>query len=203
MDSGGAIIMTEVADFVETLEKDLKKLLSDFDLEIYEDFTISRPILTQAVIASKQAMIDVRMAYPYTVTGLKHISNLCYWIMKLKPISGSALKFSGERISDIAINEKIALYWGLQTILGAIRADQLKELLENSGPNLHRYGYVVRFFLNENIYRSVTTQHQIPGTSKFTETVHYCRFKKMTAVNLYETFMQLIMAVQMAPALGR
>jgi hypothetical protein len=179
------------------LEKELTKLLRDFDLQSYEGFTISRPVLMQIVHSSREAVQDIRNSYPHTVSGLKHISNLCYWIMRLKPVNSSALKRKGRRISDVAINEKIALYWALQKILRSIKEEKLRELVTNSKPNIARFRYVVRFFLKEDLYTSISEKQQIKGTSKFVETVHHCRFKKITAINLYETFMQLIMSVQM------
>jgi hypothetical protein len=137
----------------------------------------------------------LRNTYPYTAAGLKHISNVTYWIMRIKPINEDLLKVDQRRAVDFTINEKIAMLWAMQNILKSVRENRLRELICDTDQNRRSLEAFLGYFFNSDLYTTIDSGEPVAGTSKFKETVHYCRFKKITAINLYEMFMQIIMAV--------
>jgi hypothetical protein len=198
----------EVADYVLDLQNDFKRiLLSDFrvqtvevrlDDNAIENLTLNVLVISDIVHSAEQAMHDLRNSYPHTISMLKYISNVCYWIIRLKPVNCNFLMRDNTRITDIRINEKLALYWGLFQILKCIKDSKLVELVEGTPENMQKFCSVVLFFLETNLYSTVTDRGELADTSKYKETVHYSRYKKVTAINIYEMFMHLIVTLRFA-----
>ena len=173
--------------FVAELLRDLDKWIAYCKIEPASPDYISIKGLVQVVGRSKMSMEDMRNHYPKSITNLKFISNVMFWIIMLKPISPIAFSKDGKIVDLPNINEHIALIWGIHTMKNFIKAGKLSEVVSNKEKNVIR---AERFIDN---YLKVPIYDDNPSTTKFNETKYYLRYKRYTAVNIYESFMYILL----------
>lgn len=200
-----AKIERAIADFSASLRKDIiSDMKHAFRWDCYiiggnssginHNLTIKSPVIYEVCRSTQQAMGDLRNVYPGTVTTVKYISNVCFWIVKLKPINENMMVRNGDVRLDLWINEKIALSWGIRKLLIAVQTDNLRELIPKE--ELRQFIKITDHYIDENMFTSVSNGSPIDTSDKFTETVHNTRYKKTTSINFYEMFMHLIVAHQ-------
>jgi|GEM_PF-4676176 len=183
----------ETIDLTKYLRDELTTILvRDFDLNIIKDLTICKPVVVQVVQSAQQAMNDMRNGYPNSISLIKYIANVCFWIIKLKPINVNLLMTKeGRRCADVMINEKAAIFWGLRRILDGVEKGKLNEILPATQGNILATRKIVDFYLKTNMFKKADGT-DVANTTKFEETIHYCRYKKITSIYVYEIFMHLI-----------
>ncbi len=167
------------------------QLKREFGYDVWEGVTISHRILAEISISSIQSIGDMRNSYPHTVSSIKYISNIAFWIVKLKPIMINALVVAeaGEKprcVSDSKINEKIAFIWLLHKICRLTKDGQFKEIIDDSEKSMLILKNFVQNYISGNMYKNVADGQPVDLSSKFNETVHNSRYKKITAINIYE-----------------
>jgi hypothetical protein len=176
-----------------TSERDIAKLAAR--LELLPDVGVSLDCLSEIAKSSHGAMADMRNRYPNSVAMVKYISNVMFWIIKLKPINPCALESisTGELHEVSNINEHIALLWGMHRIVEAVKKNKMPELIYGTPEYVANVEQAMRGYMARDIYFSSSTWQPVTGTNKYSETLYYLRFKKVTAVNIYETIVHLIL----------
>src|SRR3989304_9377296 len=184
-----------VAVLSKQLLEDFETILTeDFKLALLDDSAIAPAVIWDVVDSTFQAMEDMRHQYPYSITIIKFISNLMFWTMRLKPISSCGLLDKGDIVNVPDINEHLAIYWGMHKITEAVKTGQLLELVNATPETIDGFRKVVVYYLSRDLYKNLKTGEPIRDTRKYNETVYYSRYKKTTAVNIYEVIMHLIVA---------
>lgn len=125
--------------------------------------------------------------------------------MKLKPLNNVLLvdKDSGQEVDFPDINEHVALYWAMTRVAHAVKSNQLVEVVSYTEENLALFRSVVVFYYKYGFFRSLGDKTPIAESVKVDEMTHNLRYKKFTAVNIYEIFCHLILpfrAVKSVPA---
>ena len=184
-----------IARLAAELDQEFNFLLRhDFRLEPLAPVCISHVAIFDVARSSFQAISDLRNQYPNTLSLLKYISNVMFWIVKLKPINSSALIAGDDLVIVEDVNEQLAVYWGMKKFVQAVDHGKLAEIIDPSPKNKRRVHKVIRTYLTENIYRKPGTKVEIPNTVKYDETIFYLRYKKITAVNIYEMMLHMVVA---------
>ena len=135
----------------------------------------------------------MRHRYPFSVSIVKYISNTIFWLIKLKPINACGLTAidSGCLAEVRDINEQIALYWGMEMMLRAVTTNYIPELITSSPENVKNVRAIMYSYIKNNVYFD-KKGFPMEGTQKYKETVYYFRYKKFTAVNIYEMIVHMI-----------
>lgn len=187
----------ELEEFTHHLKQHLKQILSDrFSYGTIEGFWISDDVLLDAVYNANRALRDWRHHYSGNVTVLKYVSNVVFWISNLKPIYPAGLTKKGQRCEHKSINEELALMWAVATIRSDIEEGNLQEVISAKEENIHIFDMLIKRYVNDNIYRKTTIEEHDEVCTKYEETIHHLRYKKFTAINLYEILMHLIVPFQ-------
>lgn len=189
----------EVADFVGDLFDQFVYILQDvYELDFDQQEIICLQSLTEIVVATQESFEDARAKYPYNISAIKLVSLLTFWIIKLKPINNGRLlsKKTGEKVDFPDVNEQIAIYYAILQISQFVVSGQLKEIIspqEDTVANLKR---MITFYYKVGFYRDLNAGDEmspVQGSEKIREVIHNLRFKRFTAVNIYEILTHIIL----------
>ena len=184
----------DIARISATLEEELREILvHDFRVRAPEFAWHSPQTLADVVTSAHRAMEDMRNHFSGSISIIKHISNIMFWLIKLKPINGSNLSADGYYLDAADVNERIALYWGMATTLDVIEAEKLSELVPAKDADKVRR--IFDYYLFSDMY-GPKGRTKGERTTKFAETTFYFRFKKVTAINIYEMFLHMFVSLK-------
>ena len=77
---------------VQTIETNLRDETGE---DTVENLTLNVTVLGEIVHSSAEAMHHLRNSYQHTISMLKYPSNVCYWIIRLKPVNCNFLMLRG------------------------------------------------------------------------------------------------------------
>lgn len=192
-------ISEDVIKFADNLEIQIKSILEkDFGFKVIDGLTIDRHVVLDVAIRVEMAMKDMRNIFKSTISMLKYIGNAAFWVLKLKPINTNTLLKDGKIVSSKQINERVALAYSLKSVYNAILQDNLREIVtadefqENSDFR-KKFNKLIQFYLVNNVYRNSETLVPKAGSQKFNETAYNFRYKKISAVNIYEMLTHMVL----------
>lgn len=186
------------------LDEELVSILkTSFRLRGDPDDWISVHVLSEVCYQSRLSLKDFRHRYPYNITALKYLSVVCFWIIKLKPLNVEGFRDeNGRKMGVPNINERVAVNWLLMNVCALAKSKQINEITDG----LDRFDDLlvesVKFHKNESIYdedepkRSRDLPLDYSAETKSHETAYYMRFKKMTAINIYESLIHLLIPIK-------
>jgi hypothetical protein len=192
----------DAKELAGSLYSDIVQILED-DWGLYpiSDLTISLHTLFEVAHATERAMTDLRLQYPKNITMIKYIATVAFWIIRCKPINSFLADQDGAAVDAPDINEHIALSWALLSLVKSARQGVLRELIRPTRRNLSNLDRIITYYKNGSIYRNVKTGIPVPDTTKYKETIYYFRYKKITAVFIYEILVHLLVSYKaLSPA---
>ncbi|WP_138511611.1 hypothetical protein [Maricaulis alexandrii] len=197
------------ADAVESAKVLAKMLRTDFEHILTNSLGLMPARLgwassrTMADVArqSIQSMKDYRHRYPFAVSPLKYISVITFWIVKLKPINVMAFKRNGRWVESTNLNERVAYIWMRDKILQAAQSGDLKGFLASDESIVLAIENMFETIENETLYEEGDSDSVDPDDNRLRnnkqyETLYYLRFKKITAINIYESILHLLLPIK-------
>lgn len=186
----------QISRLSATLERDFEKILrNSFGMNIPDHCWVCSTTMAEVADSTCSSYIDARNRYPYSISYLKQIAITTFWIVKLKPINNVMLfdKNSGKAVDFPDINEAVAIYWCMMKLSSAIKNEKLSEVVTGSPENMKNVRETIIFYYQSGFYRNVETHEPIVDSNKADELTFNLRFKKFTAVNIYEVLCHLIL----------
>ena len=187
------------------LEEQFAEILGDrFGLDMPPDLWVCGSTMHEVVEATRNSYQDGRHHYPFSITLLKQIAINAFWIVKLKPINNIMIfdKATGCKANFPDVNETVAMYWAIARVAQAIKSDKLSEVITNTPANRALFLKIIDFYCNHGFYRSLEDQSTVDGSYKIDELIHNLRYKKFTAVNIYEVITHLILPFRAATVMS-
>jgi hypothetical protein len=182
-------------DLAESLRTDILRMLrEDWGLEPVPLMSISNQAIFEVTKSVDEAIKDFRHQYYKNVATIKYIATVMFWIIRCKPVNTCLYEADGTLVDAPGINEHIALSWGLQKIILFAREGKMRELIAPTRRNLANLEKIIHYYRNGDIYRSVTTGKRIHNTTKYSETIYYFQYKKITSVYIYEILLHLLVS---------
>lgn len=186
------------------LEEQFTEILTKtFGVILPERYWICQSTLLEVAEATRASYEDGRHHYPFSISLLKQIAINAFWIVKLKPLNNVMMldRDTKDEIDFPDINEQVALYWAMTRVAHAVKSGHLNEVVSFSEENMALFRSVVVFYYTHGFFRNTTDFKPIPESVKVDEMTHNLRYKKFTAVNIYEVFCHLILPFRAVKAI--
>ena len=120
---------------------------------------------------------------------------MAFWVIKLKPLNSLGLRKDGVPVECSDINERMTLRWVQMTIWTLIEQNKIPEILPRDDAIKASVNHIFDSYFNEDLFgRSADPED--PGSKKSYETGYYMRYKKMTAINIYESLVHLFLPIK-------
>lgn len=165
-----------------------------------QEFWLSTEALDQVVYQSNKSLTDFRHRYPFSITAFKHLSIIAFWIIKLKPINTLGLKRNGNLVDYPEMNETFALTWLIQSVIDHVENNRVPEFIESTETSKKMVTEMFTCFQNDLIYSNDNEEQNGDmrdfENNKFYETRYYMRYKKMTAINIYESIISMLLPIK-------
>ncbi len=180
----------------EMLEKHfLDILVNHFEVEPVEDDWLCTETLAEVAFQAVSSTNDFRHRYPHSVTAIKYISIVAFWINKLKPINGLALKQDGEWVSCPNVNERVALRWIEATLWRLFKENRIQEFLPFNSDTESSVKKIFNLYFYGDTYISELLEGDARNNKSY-ESAYYMRYKKMTAINIYESLIHMLLPIR-------
>lgn len=177
-----------------------------FQLSPVEGEWLSQATLAEVAFQTIKSLDDFRHRYHTSVASFKYLSVICFWIMKLKPVNTLGLKRDGAWISCSNINERIAHRFLMEDVYILMATDAVTEFISVDDAMLTTYAETWNTYFAAEMYtRPDGTDAGIERrqTTKAYETVYHMRFKKMTAINIYESLIHMLLPLKAGARISR
>jgi len=189
--------LVDISEFVGDVFDELNDILSNvYDLQFDQDSVICLTTLKQVATSTEESFLDARAKYQYNISAIKLVSLLAFWIIKLKPISNSGFvsKSSGKVVDFPDVNEQVAIYLAILQISQFVISGKLVEIISPQDDTVANLRRMIAFYYNIGFYRDVENEMKpVEGSEKIREVIHNIRFKRFTAVNIYEILTHIIL----------
>ncbi len=194
----------EMKDLVQSLRDDFEQIITEhLGADIVPGEWLSQNCLIQVAEQAVRSAEDFRHRYPYHVTAIKYVSIVSFWIIKLKPINVMGLRQGEDLVQCSDVNERVAIRWIQKQIWVLLDGNCIPEFLPNSDEVRAKVKEVFQFYFYHNLYDRVNGSGEAgdeyeldPSRNKFYETSYYMRYKKMTAINIYESLIHMFLPVR-------
>jgi pantothenate kinase-related protein Tda10 len=158
------------------------------------NLSISRTVVQDVCWISEQSMGDLRATPSHTISAVKNVCIVAFWISRLKPLNINVVERTDKglkQVNEYLINEKIAIYWAILNIIRLFNNDKLLELGANKIENIKKFRIQANMLLKNSIYKHID---QKKSWTKYQEIAYHMRYKKISSVNLYDIVTTLLIS---------
>lgn len=169
-----------------------------YNCSMQENEWLSDESLSQVCEQSVKSLSDFRHRYPHTITAFKFLSIVVFWIIKIKPVNGLALKKDDKHLDWPDVNEQLALKYIQYAICRMLEKDKVPEFLVSNQQTKDMTHQIFKILFEHELYQHKDQDEKIKDSyrnNKIYETAYYMRFKKMTAINIYESLTHLFLPI--------